>query len=141
MLILTRLSYKPEVDVDGGGYRLPRFGFARLLCLMLLTGAFLVLGSDRSEADEGLVSWYGPGLEGRKMASGEAYDPNGYTAAHKTLPFGTGLIVTYGERSVPVRVNDRGPFLGTRELDLSQAAARALGLIRDGVGYVEYDVV
>ncbi len=97
--------------------------------------------SDRSEADEGLASWYGPGFEGRETASGETYDPNGYTAAHKTLPFGTDLIVSYGQRSVPVTVNDRGPFLGTRELDLSQAAARDLGLIPEGVGYVEYDIV
>ena len=136
MIILTNLSCKPEVDVDGGGYRLPRLGIARLLCLMLLTGAFLVLGNDRSEADVGLASWYSPEFEGRQTASGETYDPNGYTAAHNSLPLGTGLVVSYGERSVPVRVNDRGPFLGTRKLDLSQAAARDLGLTPEGVGYV-----
>jgi rare lipoprotein A (peptidoglycan hydrolase) len=104
-------------------------------------GCFLVLGNDRSEADVGLASWYSPEFEGRQTASGETYDPNGYTAAHNSLPLGTGLVVSYGERSVPVRVNDRGPFLGTRELDLSQAAARDLGLTREGVGYVEYEVV
>ena len=120
---------------------MPRFGFAQLLCFVLLSGAFLVFGSERSEADEGLASWYGPGFEGRKTASGEVYDPNGYTAAHKTLPFGTELIVSYGDRSVPVTVNDRGPFLGTRELDLSHAAARDLGLVPEGANYVEYEVV
>ncbi len=120
---------------------LPRLGFSRLLWFVLLTGALLVFVSDRSEADEGLASWYGPGMEGRKTASGEPYDPDAYTAAHKTLPLGTELVVTYRDRSVPVRVNDRGPYVANRELDLSQAAAREIGLMPSGVGYVEYDIV
>lgn len=120
---------------------MPKFGFARLLCFVLLTGAFLAFGIEHAEAEEGLASWYGPGFEGRVTASGEPYDPNDYTAAHETLPFGTDLIVNYGPRSVPVTVNDRGPFVGTRELDLSQAAARDLGLIPAGVDYVDYDII
>ena len=120
---------------------MPKFGFARLLYFILLTGAFLAFGIDHAEAEEGLASWYGPGVEGRTTASGEPYDPNDYTAAHKTLPFGTDLMVSYGPRSLPVTVNDRGPFVGTRELDLSQAAARDLGLIPAGVDYVEYDII
>ena len=119
---------------------MPRLDFARLLWLVLLMGTFLVVGSEHSEAKEGLASWYGPGFEGRLTASGEPYNPNGYTTAHKTLPLGTGLIVSYKGRSVPVKVNDRGPFTDGRELDLSQAAARDLGLIPVGVDYVEYDI-
>jgi len=119
---------------------LPRFNFARLLCFVLLVGAFLALGVDHVEAKEGLASWYGPGPQGRTTASGQPYDPNAYTTAHRTLPFGTQLRVNYRGRSVPVTVNDRGPYTGNRELDLSQAAARDLGLIPDGVGYVDYDI-
>ena len=71
-------------------------------------------------------------------ASGEAFDPKDYTAAHKTLPFGTRLTVRYAGRSVQVTVNDRGPYTGGRELDLSRAAARSLGLTSAGVDWVNY---
>jgi rare lipoprotein A len=111
---------------------------SRLLWIVLLACAFLALGNDRAEAREGLASWYGPGFKGLPTASGEPYDPHGYTAAHKTLPLGTDLVVNYGGRSVQVTVNDRGPYVGARELDLSRAAARDLGLTRVGVDYVEY---
>jgi len=113
-------------------------GLSRLLWVVLLACAFLALGSGCAEAREGLASWYGPGFQGLPTASGELYDPQGYTAAHKTLPLGTDLVVNYGGRSVQVTVNDRGPYVGGRELDLSQAAARDLGLTRVGVDYVEY---
>lgn len=82
-----------------------------------------------------LTSWYGPGFHGRTTANGEAYNQYGYTAAHKTLPFGTRLEVCY-EGCVAVRINDRGPFIGSRELDLSYGAAKAIGLIGPGVDYV-----
>jgi rare lipoprotein A len=111
---------------------------SRLLWIMLLACAFLALGNDRAEAREGLASWYGAGFKGLPTASGEPFDPRGYTAAHKTLPLGTELVVNYGGRSVAVTVNDRGPYVGARELDLSRAAARDVGLTRVGVDYVEY---
>jgi rare lipoprotein A len=111
---------------------------SRLLWILLLACAFLALGNDRAEAREGLASWYGPGFKGLPTASGEPYDPQGYTAAHKTLPLGTDLVVNYEGRSVEVTVNDRGPYVGARELDLSRAAARDLRLTRVGVDYVEY---
>lgn len=114
---------------------------SRLLWILLLVGAFLALGSDRAEAKAGLASWYGPGFEGLPTASGEPYNPHGYTAAHKTLPLGTDLVVSYGGRSVQVTVNDRGPYVGARELDLSQGAAATIGLTRAGVDYVDYSVV
>jgi rare lipoprotein A len=114
---------------------------SKLLWILLLFSAFLALGNDRAEAKTGLASWYGPGFEGLPTASGEPYDPYGYTAAHKTMPLGTDLTVSYGGRSVEVTVNDRGPYVGVRELDLSQGAAEYLGLTHAGVDYVEYSRV
>ena len=82
-----------------------------------------------------LTSWYGPGFHGRLTANGERYDMHGLTAAHKTLPFGTKLRVCY-DQCVNVRINDRGPFIGARELDLSYGAAKAIGLVHPGVANV-----
>jgi rare lipoprotein A len=115
---------------------LPRFGIVQLLLVVLLTCSFLVFGSERAEAEKGLASWYGPGLYGLPTASGEPFNADGHTAASKTL--GTKLSVSYGGRSVRVTVNDRGPFVDGRDLDLSQGAAQALGLTQTGVDYVEY---
>src|SRR5215212_12043829 len=111
---------------------------SNFLWVLLLVGAFLALGNDRAEARTGLASWYGPGFEELPTASGEPYDPYGYTAAHKTMPLGTELVVSYGGYSVQVTVNDRGPYVGGRDLDLSQGAAEAIGLTQTGVDYVEY---
>ena len=83
-----------------------------------------------------LASWYGPGFHGRLTANGERYDMHGLTAAHKTLPFGTKLRVCY-KRCVDLRINDRGPYIGARELDLSYGAAQAVGLVEPGVANVE----
>ncbi|MDX5894824.1 septal ring lytic transglycosylase RlpA family protein [Rubrobacter radiotolerans] len=77
------------------------------------------------------ASWYGPGFEGATTASGEPFDPGAYTAAHKELPFGTQLEVCY-QGCVTVVINDRGPFVAGRDLDLSQAAAAAIGLTAAG---------
>jgi rare lipoprotein A len=78
---------------------------------------------------EGVASWYGPGLHGHETTNGERFDAFfAHTAAHRELPFGTWLLVTRGERSLMVRVIDRGPFHGDRFLDLSFAGARALGI-------------
>src|SRR3712207_6052195 len=82
---------------------------SRLLWAVLAACAFLALGGGCAEAKTGLASWYGPGFEGLPTASGEPYDPYGYTAAHKTMPLGTDLVVRYGGSSVQVTVNDRGP--------------------------------
>ena len=82
-----------------------------------------------------LASWYGPYFHGRTTANGETYDMHGLTAAHKSLPFGTKLQVCY-QGCVTVRVNDRGPYIGVRELDLSYGAAKEIGLISPGVANV-----
>jgi peptidoglycan lytic transglycosylase len=117
---------------------LPRLGFVQLSLIALLTCSFLVFGNKHAEAEKGLASWYGPGLNGLSTASGESFNADGNTAASKTLPLGTRLSVSYGGRSVQVTVNDRGPFVDGRDLDLSQGAAQALGLTQAGVDYVDY---
>ena len=113
---------------------------SQMLCIAILAGAFLVLSDGHAETKVGLASWYGPGFEGQPTASGQPFDPYGFTAAHNTLPLGTELIVSYGGRSVKVTVNDRGPYSGGRELDLSQGAAEYLGLTYAGVDYVDYAI-
>ena len=113
---------------------------SRLLWIVLVFGAFMAFGNDRAEADTVLASWYGPGFDGQITASGEVFDAYGYTAAHNTLPLGTEITVSYAGRSVDVVVNDRGPYSGGRELDLSQGAAEYLGLTATGVDYVDLEV-
>ena len=98
--------------------------------------AVATLGTSASSAGTMLASWYGPGFHGRLTANGERYDMHGPTAAHKTLPFGTKLEVCY-QRCTTVRINDRGPFIGARELDLSYGAAKAIGLVWPGVANVK----
>jgi rare lipoprotein A len=92
---------------------------------------------------KGIASWYGEEFAGRTTANGEIFDPTRLTAAHRTLPFGSVLDVTNPKtgESVRVRVNDRGPFIANRVIDLSYAAARQIGLIQPGVGEVEVRVV
>jgi rare lipoprotein A len=87
----------------------------------------------------GMASYYGAGFAGRPTASGERFNPAALTAAHRTLPFGTRIKVTNPRngRSVVVRVNDRGPFYGGRMIDLSQEAARQIGLVQEGRGVVQ----
>jgi rare lipoprotein A len=91
----------------------------------------------------GQASFYGKELAGSSTSSGELFDPDASTCAHRTLPFGTKLKVTYLKKSTStvVRVNDRGPHKDDRILDLSRAAADDLGLTADGVGTVEAEVV
>lgn len=92
---------------------------------------------------EGAASYYGSELAGRPTASGERFDPEKLTAAHPHLPFGTRLLVTNlrNGQSVIVRINDRGPFSGRRVLDLSYAAAKAIGMIRRGTARVKMEVL
>lgn len=91
----------------------------------------------------GNASWYGKPFHGRKTASGERYNMHAKTAAHKKLPFGTKLEVTYLKtgKKVKVRINDRGPFIHGRKLDLSYGAAKRIGLVRDGVGKVRMRII
>lgn len=92
---------------------------------------------------KGLATYYGKEFSGRSTSSGEVFDPSALTCAHRTLPFGTRLKVSYPKKAtaVEVRVNDRGPQKLERILDLSRAAADELGLTADGVGPVEAEVL
>jgi rare lipoprotein A len=87
----------------------------------------------------GKASYYGS-ESGARTASGARFNPMGLTAAHRSLPFGTRLKVTHGGRSVVVTVNDRGPFIGGRVLDLSKGAANAIGLTGRGVGHIVAEI-
>ena len=106
------------------------------------------LTADRSLVeflDKGTMkaSWYGPGFHGHKTANGEVYNQMSFTAAHKSLKFGTLLKVTNikNGKSVVVRINDRGPYIHGRDLDLSKAAALELGFVRKGVSKIKVEEI
>jgi Lytic transglycolase len=88
-----------------------------------------------------MASYYGYSHAGNMTASGVPFDPHGFTAAHKTMPLGTPLLVSYGGKSVEVTVNDRGPYVDGIDIDLSQTAAEAIGLTGPGVAPVEVVVL
>lgn len=90
-----------------------------------------------------LASWYGHPYHGQRTASGETYNMNDMTAAHRTLPFGTKVEVCSHrtKRCAVVRINDRGPFVGNRSIDLSRAAAKQIGVYSEGVGQVSISVL
>src|ERR1700719_4414325 len=98
------------------------------------------IGGGSGRSFSGMASYYG-NESGSRTASGARFNQNAMTCAHRSLPFGTRLRVTRGDRSVVVTVNDRGPFIRGRVLDLSTAAARAVGLTSAGVGRVTAEVV
>jgi rare lipoprotein A len=110
--------------------------------IALASAALLSPASAEPDAASGKViqngkaSWYGPGFHGKRTASGETFNTNELTAAHRTLPFGTKVKVVNKQtgRSVVVRINDRGPYAHGRVIDLSRASAQAIGI--DGVGSV-----
>ena len=106
-------------------------------------GLVLFLGCMKAPVETGLASWYGPGFQGRPTASGETFRPWRRTAAHQTLPFGTVLRVTRVDngRSVRVVINDRGPFVEGRIIDLSRRSARRLRMLDVGVSEVEIRIV
>ena len=102
---------------------------------LIISGMALLVASVVNQPEAEVASWYGPGFEGNRTASGETFDSSQLTAAHKTLPFGTKLLVKHEGKGVTVTVNDRGPYTSGRDIDLSQAAAQKLDI--DGVAAVE----
>lgn len=116
---------------------------ALVAALLAFSAPVTVLPATAATLIDGVASWYGPGFNGRKTASGEIFNTNQLTAAHKTLPFGTSVRVTNLEngRSVVVRINDRGPYVGSRVIDLSHAAAVQIGMIEDGTAKVKIEVL
>jgi len=112
--------------------------------MILLTGtADLALAGERSRGETGLATVYAGRFQGKRTASGERYDKDGLTAAHKTLPFGTRVKVTRVDngRSVVVRVNDRGPHPAGRVVDMSAAAAARLGMRGNPMARVRVEVL
>jgi rare lipoprotein A len=121
-----------------------RAGHAAVLAALLAAAACARLPVvPRGGVETGLASWYGPEFHGRPTSSREVFDMNDLTAAHRTLPFGTHVLVTnlQNDRSVVVRINDRGPFVRGRILDLSYAAARVLGLVGPGTARVRLETL
>jgi len=104
---------------------------------------YYVLNSSKGFVERGVASWYGTKFHGKRTSSGESYDMNAMTAAHKTLPLPTYVEVVNLEnrKSIVVRVNDRGPFHENRIIDLSYAAATKLGIIARGTGLVELHAI
>lgn len=92
--------------------------------------------------EPGLASWYSPRFEGKRTASGDTYRAHLFSAAHRSLPLGTLVTVRNpdNQREVVVRINDRGPHHPQREIDLSHAAARALGILQEGVANIEWQL-
>jgi rare lipoprotein A len=112
---------------------------AALVSGMLLSATGSALAHDQC----GGASWYGPGFHGKTAASGQRFDQNAMTAAHRSLPFGTVVRVTDQRtgKAVKVTINDRGPYHGNRIIDLSKAAAAKLGIQKAGTGKVCVDRV
>lgn len=118
----------------------------RLLCSIFTLASFIVVAavvanSVSAQSQTMVASWYGPGFEGATTASGEPFERYGFTAAHKELPFGTKLAVTYNGKSAVVEINDRGPFIEGRDIDLAQGAADYIGLTAAGEGVVGIEYV
>jgi rare lipoprotein A len=141
-----RSGYKREAIVNR------RRGFNRAWALLLVCGfaasACTVLPKGQADLDvslkeRGIASWYGEDFHGWMTANGEIYDMEALTAAHRTLPLGTWVLVTNVEngKQVRVRINDRGPYLYGRVLDLSLAGARELDMVEIGVAAVQIEVV
>ena len=105
------------------------------LCLLSIIFLVLLSSCARKITENGKASYYADKFQGRRTASGEIFRQRRMTAAHKTLPFGTKVRVTNlsNGRSIKVRINDRGPFVAGRIIDLSKKAARRLGMLNDGV--------
>ncbi len=112
-----------------------------IIITLLFVGSAPAQG-ENLELQKGLASWYSPSLVGARTASGEPYVPTKLTAAHRTLPFGTYVSVTnlHNNKSVVVRINDRGPFIQGRVIDLSQTAANQIGMTRQGIAQVKVDL-
>lgn len=123
------------------GIRLPSWYFLMIFSIFFVT-PFALFGQ-KSFIQEGKASFYADKFEGKKTASGEIYKHSKATAAHKTLPFGTWVRVTNktNNRSIMVKINDRGPFVKGRIIDLSKSAAKKLRYLKEGVTDVKIEVL
>lgn len=114
-----------------------------LIALLLLVGIDAQARVSQGHTQDGMASYYHDRFHGRKTASGAAYNKNALSAAHKSLPLGTEVRVTdtRSGKSVIVKINDRGPFVKGRVIDLSRAAARQIGLTKKGLAKVKVEVL
>jgi len=131
-----------ETGQASGWSRAGSFAVLVAVASWTATGCVHAPASGASD-EEGEASYYASALQGRRTASGARFDNSAMTCAHRTLPFGTRLRVTHLRtgRSVVVRVNDRGPFVRGRVVDLSRAAARELGMLREGHAPVRLEIL
>jgi rare lipoprotein A len=129
----------PEVGADAIPKPEPKSRYGNPPFYDVFGKRYYVLSSSADYVERGVASWYGPGFHQVRTSSGELYDMYGMTAAHRTLPLPAYVRVTnlQNGRSVVVRVNDRGPFVGNRIIDLSYTAAARLDMLRDGTAMVE----
>ena len=123
----------------------PRISFSwkKVFCIVIVTVFAIPVFADYVYKSEAVASYYADKFHGRTTSNGEKFDMYALTAAHKTLPFNTKVIVTNlsNGKKVTVRINDRGPFIAGREIDLSKAAAEQLGMIKSGTAKVKITVV
>ena len=134
----------PSPLIVSDGSEIPRGGGREIVGRpYTIAGRTFTPRRDENYSNRGLASWYGPGFHGRQTANGEVFDQYAISAAHTTMPLPSYARVTNLEnnRSLIVRVNDRGPFHGNRIIDVSKTVADALGFRRDGVGRVQVDYV
>lgn len=115
----------------------------RRYILIFATLMLIISGCGDQTLQEGEASWYGPGFHGQLTSSGETYDENDLTAAHRTLPFNTivRVINTDNDKTAEVRINDRGPYEDDRIIDLSRSAAEEIDMIDSGVAEVRLELV
>jgi len=115
-----------------------KYILALFILLVVVVFSAAQTANDEPFRQEGIASWYGKEFEGKPTANGEIFNPGLFTAAHPTLPFGTILTITNKQnmKQVTIRVNDRGPFVAARIIDLSMAAAEALDMIKSGTAPV-----
>lgn len=141
---------KPQteaVNINGVGGAVPKYEYQRTggcnKDYRVLGKNYMIWNGTTSYIEEGIASWYGPGFHGQKTSNGEIYDQKGFTAAHKNLPLPSYLKVTNlrNGKKVIVRVNDRGPFVGDRILDLSEGSARAIDMVGTGTSRVRIELI
>jgi rare lipoprotein A len=141
------MASAPLRQPHSGKNCLPALGLSVLFALLLQacssTRPVTRSGVPEIGVERGVASWYGPGFNGKRTASGERYDMHDLTAAHRTLPFGTRIEVRNlaNDRTIVVTINDRGPFKKQRIVDLSYAAAKELEIVGPGTGDVELQIL
>lgn len=114
-----------------------------LATILLISCSSTKIPKSSQLIESGIASWYGPGFQGKQTANGEVFNTSGFTAAHRTLPFNTRILVvnTQNNKSLIVRINDRGPYAKDRIIDLSKGAAKRLDIIEKGTAPVKLYLV